>query len=332
MKTSAPRARKALLTGLLALAPMALAAIPSAAMAAYPERPITIVVPFSAGGVVDLITRSIGEKLSSKYGQSVVVENRTGAGGAVGTDTVARAQADGYTLLSVSPSHAVAPSLNKSLNWHPVENFRAVAGFGNVPNVIVVHPGVPVKTMEELIDLAKKSDTPITYGTAGNGTSNHLSGALLESLAKIDLEQIPYRGQTNAVTDLLGGRIDMMPLTIALAKQYIDSGKLVPLAVTTKARARSLPDVPIVAEAANLPDYEVGTWFGFVAPKGTPTDIVDQLSKDIAEILKMPDVQTTLAGIGLEVQYRTPGEFDSFIEDEYNKWSKVMKEAGVEPQ
>lgn len=325
MKTISPR--NALIAGLLAFA-----TIPGAVQAAYPERPITIVVPFSAGGVVDLITRSISEKLAAKYGQSVVVENRTGAGGAVGTDTVARANPDGYTLLSVSPSHAVAPSLNKSLNWHPVDSFRAIAGFGNVPNVIVVHPGVPVKSMAELIDLAKKSPNPITYGTAGNGTSNHLSGALLASLANIELEQIPYRGQPNAVTDLLGGRVDMMPLTIALAKQHIDAGSLIPLAVTTKTRATSLPDVPIVAEAANLPDYEVGTWFGFVAPKGAPTDIVNQLSGDIAEILKMPDVQSTLASIGLEVQYRTPGEFDRFVADEYDKWSKVLKDSGVEPQ
>lgn len=324
--------KRTAMTCLLAAMPLSLMGIPAAAHAAYPEKPITIVVPFTAGGVVDSITRNIAEKMGAKYNQPIIVENRTGAGGAVGTETVARAKPDGYTLLSVSPGHAGAPSLNKSLSWNPIDDFRAIAGFGNVPNVIVVHPGVPVKTMSEFIDMAKKSETPITYGTAGNGTSNHFSGAMLASMAGIELEQIPYRGQSNALTDLMAGRVTMMPLTIQLAGQQIQAGKLVPLAVTTATRASSLPDVPTVAESANLPGYEVGTWFGFVAPKNTPSDVIEQLSRDVAEILQSPDMRETFAGIGLEVHYRNPAEFDAFIADEFHKWAKVMKEAGVEPQ
>ncbi|MGE4368164.1 MAG: Bug family tripartite tricarboxylate transporter substrate binding protein [Burkholderiaceae bacterium] len=320
------------LLGLTVALPLLFGSAVPVAQAAYPDKPITIIVPFTAGGVVDVITRTIGEKLSSKYGQPVIVDNRPGAGGNIGTDTVSKAAPDGYTLLSVSPGHAVSPSLRKDLQWHPVKDFRAVAGFGIVPNVVVVHPDVPARSMKELLEMAKKSDTPVTYGTAGNGTSNHLSGALLASMAKVNLQQVPYRGQPNALTDLMAGRVQMMPLTIALAKQHIESGKLVPLAVTTAQRAKALPDVPTVAEAAGLPGYEVGTWFGFVAPKATPDSVVSQLSTDIAAILAMPDVQEKLAGIGMEVNYQDAKAFDTFVEGEYEKWSKVMKEAGIQPQ
>ena len=307
----------------------AIAASPLAARAAdsYPDKPIHIVVPFSAGGIVDSVARVVGQKLSEQYGQPVIVENRTGAGGAIGTDYVARAPADGYTLLLVSPSHAVAPILEKNAHWDPTRDFKAISGIGIVPNVIVVHPSVPAHNMAEFIALAGKSNPPLTYATAGIGTSNHLSGELLAQDAKIKLVMVPYKGQTDALNDLLAGRVAMMPLTAALAMPNVKAGKLRALAVTTAQRASALPDLPTVAESAPLPGYEVGTWFGLVAPAATPQAIRDQLGAEVHKILDMPDVRTKLANLGMELHWQSPGEFDAFVAKEFDKWSKVAKQA-----
>ena len=320
-------------TLLAAAGALALALAPTThAQEAYPTKPIRIVVPFSAGGIVDSIARTIGEKMSARYGQPVLVENKAGAGGAIGTDFVAKAPADGYTLLLVSPGFAVAPSLQKGLGWNPVRDFRSVAGIGVVPNVIVVYPGVPAKTMVEFIELAKKSSTPLTYATAGIGTSNHLSGELLAQEAGIKLTHVPYKGQPDALNDLLSGRVDMMPLTAALALQQVKAGKLRALAVTTAKRASAAPDLPTVAEAAKLPDYEVGTWFGLVAPAKTPDPVMRKLSSDVAEILAMPEVKTKLEAMGMELAPQKGPEFDAFVDREFVKWSKVIQQAGITPQ
>lgn len=311
---------------------LALAAAPAFAQD-YPKGPIKIIVPFSAGGIVDSIARLIGEKLSTQYGQPVVVENKVGAGGAIGTDFVAKAPADGYTLLLVSPGHAVGPSLQKGVAWNPVRDFKAVAGLGVVPNVFVVHPDVPAKTMAELIDLAKKNAaTPLTYATAGIGTSNHLSGELLVQEAGIKLTHVPYKGQPDALNDLLSGRVTTMPLTAALAAPHIKAGKLRALAVTTATRSSALPDLPTVAEAAKLPNYEVGTWFGLVAPAKVPQPVMTKLSTDVAEILELPDVRAKLTGLGMEINPQKPAEFDAYVASEFTKWAKVIKQAGIEPK
>ena len=320
-------------TLLAAAGAMALALAPSThAQEAFPTKPIRIVVPFTAGGIVDSIARTIGEKLSAKYGQPVLVENKAGAGGAIGTDFVAKAPADGYTLLLVSPGFAVAPSLQKGLGWNPVRDFRSVAGIGVVPNVIVVYPGVPAKTMVEFVELARKSSTPLTYATAGIGTSNHLSGELLAQEAGIKLTHVPYKGQPDALNDLLSGRVDMMPLTAALALQQVKAGKLRALAVPTAKRASAAPELPTVAEAAKLPDYEVGTWFGLVAPAKTPEPVMRKLSADVAEILAMPEVKTKLEAMGMELAPQKGPEFDAFVDREFVKWSKVIQQAGIAPQ
>ena len=320
-------------TLLAAAGAMALALAPSThAQEAFPTKPIRIVVPFTAGGIVDSIARTIGEKLSAKYGQPVLVENKAGAGGAIGTDFVAKAPADGYTLLLVSPGFAVAPSLQKGLGWNPVRDFRSVAGIGVVPNVIVVYPGVPAKTMVEFVELARKSSTPLTYATAGIGTSNHLSGELLAQEAGIKLTHVPYKGQPDALNDLLSGRVDMMPLTAALALQQVKAGKLRALAVTTAKRASAAPELPTVAEAAKLPDYQVGTWFGLVAPARTPEPVMRKLSADVAEILAMPEVKTKLEAMGMELAPQKGPEFDAFVDREFVKWSKVIQQAGIAPQ
>jgi tripartite-type tricarboxylate transporter receptor subunit TctC len=312
---------------------LALGTLPVSAQDSYPTKPIRIVVPFTAGGIVDTIARTIGEKLSTKYGQPVLVENKAGAGGAIGTDFVSKAAPDGYTLLLVSPGHAVAPSLQKGVTWNPVRDFRGVVGIGIVPNVIVVHPSVPAKTMGELIALARKNAaTPLTYSTAGIGTSNHLAGALLAQEADIKLTHVPYKGQPDALNDLLAGRITLMPLTVALAMQHVKAGKLRALAVTTATRSTAMPELPTVAEAAKLPDYAVGTWFGLVAPAKVPDPIMRKLDADVTEILAMPDVKAKLQGLGMELAPQSGTEFDTYVKAEFTKWSKVMKQAGIEPQ
>jgi len=298
----------------------------------YPTQPIKIIVPFSAGGVVDSITRVIGEQMAARLGQPVIVENRAGAGGAIGTKFVAKSAPDGYTLLSVSPSHVVNPYLMKSADWSHARDFSAIHGFGFVPNVVVVPSGSPIKSLPELIALAKKNAAPVTYATAGNGTSNHLSGLLLEQQAGIKLEHVPYRGQSDALNDLLASRVMMMPLTTALAKPHIESGRLRPLAVTTGARSSTFPDLPTVAEAANLPGYEVSTFFGFVAPKGTPQPVIDKLSSTIAEVLTMPAVKEKVATLGMDLAPRGPKEFDSYLVAESKKWGETLKKAGIQPQ
>jgi len=257
------------------------------------------------------------------------VENKTGAGGAIGTDAAMRSAPDGYTLLCVSPGHAVLPSLVKAAKWNPTTDFRGIAGIGIVPNVIVVNPGVPVNTLKELLERAKT--TNITYGTAGNGTSNHLSGELLAQMAGVKFTHVPYKGQPEAVNDLLGGNIHMMPLTAAIAKGHIAAGKLKGLAVTTAKRAQAMPELPTVAEAAGLPDYAVGTWFGFVVPGKVPDPIVARLGAEVAAVLAMPDVVAKLGKMGMELAPQTPAEFDRYVAAEYARWAKTMKAAGIEP-
>ncbi len=299
----------------------------------YPNRSIKIIVPFTAGGVVDSTARIIGEKLSRKYGQPVVVENKTGASGAIGTESVSKAAPDGYTLLCVSPGHAILPSLLKNIHWNPVKDFRAVEGLGEIANVIAVRPDLPVKNMKEFVALAKKSSAaPLSFASPGVGTSIHLAGALFAQQADIVLTHVPYRGQPDAISDLIAGRVDMMPLSTSLAIPYLKSGKLRGLAVTTSRRSSLLPDIPTLAEAAGLPNYQASTWFGFVAPAGTPDAIIDTLSSDIALILEMPDVKAKFATLGMDLTPQSPKQFDDFVAVEYAKWQGVIKKGGLEIQ
>jgi tripartite-type tricarboxylate transporter receptor subunit TctC len=318
---------RSLMMGLLALAlPFAHSA---SAAGKYPDHAIRMIVPFSAGGIVDSLARIVAEPLSKRLGQAVIVENKAGAGGAIGTEFVARSAPDGYTLLVVSPGHAVQPLLNKSARWNPTRDFRGIAEAGIVPNIIVVPSTSPIKTLPELIAQAKAKPGEVTYGTAGIGTSNHLSGELLAQMAGIKLVQVPYKGQPEALNDLLTGRLSMMPLTTALAVPHIRDGKLRPLAVTTRAKSSTLPKLPTVATAANLPDYDVGTWFGFVAPAKIPDAVQQQLSKDIVAILKTPEVVKRLQGLGMEMDPQDGHQFDQYVAAEYKKWSDVLNKAGL---
>ena len=239
-------------------------------------------------------------ELAGRWKQPISVENRAGAGSIIGAEMVAKAPPDGYTLLCVSPGHAVAPSLIKGVTWDPVRDFRAIEGFGIIPNVIVVHPSVPAKTMAEFVALAKASASPVTYATAGVGTSNHLSAELLAQSAGIKLTHVPYKGQPDAMNDLLGGRVSMMPLTAALAGPLLKAGKLRALAVTTATRSAALPGVPTVAESANLPGYEVGTWFGLV----TQAKVPDAIARKLLSRTPLTPIDRLTYALGWALLYR----------------------------
>ena len=300
--------RRLVVTSLLAL-PLVLGN--AHAQGTYPNKPIKFIVPFPAGGIVDSVARKIGEKLSAKYGQPIVVENRAGAGGSIGTAVVAQSAPDGYTVLFVGT------------------DFRAVLGIGSTPNIVVVNPSVPAKDMKELIALAKQRPEPLTYGSPGLGSSPHLSGEFLAQQAGIKLTHVPYKGQPDAVVDLLAGRIDMMALSAALAGQHMKAGKLRALATTAKKRIVSHPELPTVAEAANLPNYSVDPFTAAFVPAKTPEPIAKMLSDDMMEALRMPDVKARMDFLGMELNLQPMKEFDAFVEDEMKRWKVVLDKAGV---
>jgi tripartite-type tricarboxylate transporter receptor subunit TctC len=298
----------------------------------YPSKPIHLIVPFSAGGVVDSIARVIGERLGAKYGTPVVVENRAGAAGSIGTAAVARAAPDGYTLLFVSPGFMTAPSLQKGLPWNPVKDFRAVAGLGLIPNVIVVPASSNFKTLPDLIDYAKKNPGKLEYGSSGIGTTQHLAGELLAQKLKLKLVHVPYKGQPEAVSDLLAERLSFMPLSVGLALPHMKAGKLRALAVTTAKRSQFLPEVPTVEEAAATPGYEVSTWFGIVATARTPDALLRKLSADTAAALASPEVKQKMDNLGLELNVQSGADFDTYLRSESTKWTLVLQQAGISPE
>lgn len=309
-----------------------LAAAQEPAAARFPEHPVRIIVPFSAGGVVDSVSRIVAERVAQILHQPVIVENKTGAGGAIGTDFVAKSSPDGYTLLAVSPSHVVGPLLNSAITWNAERDFRSIAGFGVIPNVIVVPAASPAKSLDALLSAARKQPGAVTYASAGVGTSNHLSGELLAQMTKVSLTHVPYKGQPEALSDLLGARVSMMALTIAIARQQVQSGKLRALAVTSARRSPALPDVPTVAEAAHIPGYEVGAWFGLVAPRKTPDAVVKKLADAVAQAVANPDIARRLADLGMDVAPQSAAAFDRYIASESRKWTGVLKTAGIASQ
>ena len=294
----------------------------------FPAKPIRIIVPYPAGGVVDVIARAVADRMSQTLGQPSVIENRVGAAGSIGTETVARAAPDGYTLVLASPSHTVNISLYSKLSWHPLTSFAPVAMVGVIPNVILVNPAVPAKTLAEFVAYAKARPGKLNYASAGAGSSLHLAAELLGQMAQIDLVHIPYKGQPEAVTALIAGDVAMMPLTMALAKTRIQAGQARPLAVTTAKRSAALPDMPTVAESG-YPAYEVSTWFGYLAPAGTPNEIVSRLNAEIGAALKHAEVDKKLVNLGAELDVGSPQAFRTFLEADMARWARVIRQAGI---
>lgn len=299
----------------------------TAAAQAFPNKPLRIVVPLSAGAA-DTLSRTIGAKLTERWGQPVVVENRPGAGTTIGTDLVAKAPADGYTLLMATFSHAVNATFYRKLPFDVSKDFAAVTLVASAPNVLEVNPAVPAKSVAELIALAKKQPGKLHFASAGNGSSSHLAGELFKSLAKVEIVHVPYKGSAPAMTDLLGGRVEMTfdPLPSSLA--HIKGGKLRPLAVTTAKRSAALPDVPTLAEAG-VRGYELNGWSGILVHADTPKDIVRQLNREIVAIIKAPDIRERFAKMGFDIVGNTPEDFQAFIEAEVAKWGKVVRAANI---
>ena len=294
----------------------------------YPSRPIKIVVAFTAGGTTDIIARIVGRKLTDAWGQQVIIDNRPGAGGNLGSNVVAKAPPDGYTLLigSVGPL-AINATLYPNMPYDHLKDFVPICLVASVPNMLVVHPSVPVHSVKDLVDLARAKPGSLNYGSTGNGTTGHLSGELMNERAGINLVHVPYRGAT-AVTDLLGGQVQLMFATIPSVIQHVRAGTLRAIAVTSSRRSPALPEIPTIAETG-YPDFEAGSWFGFVAPTGTPEPIVRKLHAQIAAIVRMPDINEQLASQGADPVGSTPEEFGQYMRSETAKWAKVVKASGI---
>ena len=306
-----------------------LASVPAAAQAAYPNRTITIVVPFAAGGTTDILARIVGQALTAELGQTVIVDNRAGAGGNIGGQVVARSAADGYTLfMGTVGTHAINAALYKKMPFDPVKDFAPLTRVANVPNLLVANPAQPFKTVKELIAYAKSHPGQLNFASAGNGSSIHLSGELFKSMAKVDMQHVPYKGSAPAVTDLLGNQVAIMFDNMPSAIQHVRAGKLRAIAVTTAKRSPELPDVPTIAEAG-VPGYEATSWFGLFAPAATPPAVVARLNTAIVKVLAKPEVKKQINEQGAEVYSETPQQFAAFIQKESVKWSKVVKDSGA---
>lgn len=319
-------------TALATLAGLAVAAaLPTGALAQanYPNKTITIIVPFSAGGTTDILARIVAQGLTAELGQSVVVDNRPGAGGNIGAQLAARAAADGYTLLmGTVGTHAINAALYKKLPFDPIKDFTPLTRVANVPNLLVANPAQPYKTLKELIAYAKANPGKVNYASSGSGTSIHLSGELFNSMAKVDMVHVPYKGSAPAVTDLLGNQVGIMFDNMPSAIQHVRSGKLIPLAVTTPKRSPELPNVPTIAEAG-VPGYEATSWFGMLAPDGTPAPVVAKLNAALVKVLNQPEYKKKINAQGGETYSETPEQFAAFIQQESIKWGKVVRASGA---
>lgn len=317
---------------LLALTTLAAGAVVSmsAAVAAekYPERPIRMIVPFAAGGATDVPTRIVSAKLADRLGQQLVIDNRPGQGGALGTAVVAKAEPDGYTVLMTATPFVLSPHIYSKLSYDPLKDFVPVTQFGSAPNVLVVHPTLGVKSVGELIALAKSQPGKLDWASSGSGGFQHLSGELFMSLAAIKVTHISYKGSGAAAADLLGGQVKIGFPGIAIALQHHQSGRLRALGVTTAQRSPQMPDVPSIAEAG-LAGYDATFWMGLAVPKGTSKAVIERLHKETTALLQAPEIATAFRKAGTEPAPSDPAQFRKFIVAEHQKWGKVIREAGI---
>ena len=300
-----------------------------AAHAQYPSKPIKMVVPFPAGGTTDILARAVAADLQKVFGQPVVVENKAGAGGNIGSDSVAKSPPDGYTLLvGTVGTHAINVALYPKMPYDAVKDFVPISLVAGVPNVLVAAPTFPVNSVKDLIDLAKKSPDKTTFASSGNGTSIHLSGELFKQLAGVQMMHVPYKGSSAALPDVMSGQVNVMFDNAPSVMPQIKGGKLKAIAVTSSVRSPALPNVPTIAEAG-LPGYEASSWFGVLAPAGTPKDIVDKLSLTIARAVQSAEFKERLAAQGAEGVGNTSEQFAAHIKTEIEKWAKVVKASGA---
>lgn len=297
--------------------------------ASYPTKPIRIVVPFAPGGTTDIVARAVAADMSKAFGHAVSIENRAGAGGNLGSDAVAKAAPDGYTLLvgAVSPQ-AINVTLYPNMPYDVMRDFEHISLLAAVPNILEVHPSVPVRTVKELIDYAKARPGKLAYASSGSGTSIHLSAELFKTMTGVDMLHVPYKGSAPAVADLIGGQVQLMFDNLPSSIQQVKAGKLRGIAVTTARRSPAMPDLPTIAESG-LPGYEASSWFGMHAPAKTSKDIVNKLYQTVARSLRTPEMIERLTSQGADPVGNTPEQFTEFVRDEIAKWAKVVKASGA---
>ncbi len=304
----------------------------------YPSRPVRIVVPFSPGGSTDVLARLVGQKLGERSGQAVIIENRAGAGGNIGAEQVARSASDGYTLLLGGVPHAISASLYSKLRYDLARDLTAIAEIASFPSAIVLHPSaivlhpsLPAHSVKELIALARARAGQLIFGSAGNGSPNHLSLELFQTMAGVSMVHVPYKGSGQLVGDLLAGQVQLASMGLPVAIPHVRSGKLRAIAVTGAARSSLLPEVPTVSEAG-LPGFEVTSWYGVFGPAGLPADIVAKLNSEIGSAVTAPEVKERLAALGAEPSVKAPDQFSRYVRQEITKWAKVVKDSGAKAE
>jgi tripartite-type tricarboxylate transporter receptor subunit TctC len=311
---------------LLAVASLAFAL--AAQAQPFPNRPIKIIVPFGPGGFTDVAARILQKELAPAIGQAIIIENKPGAGSTIGTDAVAKAAPDGYTLVMISTAHVISPHLYKQMPYDPLRDFTPVMKLAEGPYVLVVHPSLPAKSVGELIALAKAQPGSIDYASSGNGSAQHLVGALFTTMAGVKLNHVPYKGSNQAMNDVIGGQVKVSFVGVPNALPNLNSGKLKALGVSTGKRYAELPDVPTIAEAG-VPGYDATIWLGLLAPPGTPREIVARINADITRILATPEARKLMASAGVDVATSTPEDFGRLMAAEMERWGKVVRETGA---
>jgi tripartite-type tricarboxylate transporter receptor subunit TctC len=323
METTPVRSMRKILFGIVALLCVA-----AAEAQTWPSRVVRIVIPLSPGGTTDVPGRIVAQKLSEVFGQQFFVENRAGAGGTIGADNVAKSKPDGYSFLMTASPHVITGSLYKNLPYRTLEDFAPVARVATAPYVLTVHPSLGVNSVKELIELAKKQPGKIDYASSGNGSAQHLVGALFAHMAGIELTHVPYKGSAGVQQDLAGGIVKLGFVGTPIVIPHMKAGRLKPLAVTTAQRSPHMPGVPTIAEAG-VPGYEALLWTGLLAPAGTPQDIVARMNGEVNKLMRLPEVQQLFASAGIDAAPGTPEEFGAYLKADFDKWAKVVRDSGA---
>jgi tripartite-type tricarboxylate transporter receptor subunit TctC len=304
-------------------------AFAGAAPAQYPERPIKIIVPFGPGGFTDVAARILQKELAPALGQSIIIENKPGAGSTIGTAEVSKAKPDGYTLAMISTTHVISPHLYRQMPYDALQDFTPVMKLAEGPYVLVVHPSLNVKTVGELIAAARREPGKIDYASSGNGSAQHLVGALFTTMADAKLNHVPYKGSNQAMNDVVGGQVKVSFVGVPNALPNLKSGKLKALGVSTRKRYGELPDVPTIEEAG-VPGYDATVWLGLLAPPGTPREIVQKLNTEITKVLSSAEAKRLMASAGVDVATSSPDDFARLLKSEHDRWGKVVKETGAQ--